>query len=309
VAKGFFVGGVVAAAIAMSCLPRSSRLRADEAEAERYRLDVQVVATAGATRVEWSLAGFLDRQYSRTFTDGSTAIGLRFAETAERWNGVAHPAGIDGAILELRSFRDGRILDVGPLGSWVGTRGHVEILDPLWMVLSPAIPRGGGMAKVSFPTRLLHGPSTRAAWELQWREAAPGWVGAGQFSAGAEPGPLLTGTATLSIEFAADQVRSARAVVERQVRAAWAAGEATEEQSLRATLVRAGSVPGFLAPRTGVLGTRVDDAEPTRRLDGSPLRDVPVDSGTLRPYVLVAVPPEPAPPAGPPPATIAADPP
>lgn len=291
----------------MACLPRSSRLRADEAEAERYRLTLAIDAQApGIGSAAWRVEGYLDRQFSRTYTDGSAAYALRFAQLAERWDDEPRPSPLDGAVVELRGFASGRIVDVGPLGAWAGTRGHVELLEALWVLLSPAIPVGGVVAEVSFPIKLLHGPSARTRWTTAWSGGGDAWTGAAVIDAAGGGGVGWMGRADLDLRFAGPGLVSGRATSTREVRAPWLGEGVVETQAIEVSLERAGATSGFLLPRAGVLGTRADDGRPTLRADGTPLADVPADAAAVRPYLLVPAGPGRAAPEESPPVTIPA---
>lgn len=108
--------------LALACLPKYAVSGREQFPADQHVLELTLSRAETTT-----YTGSVWVQYTRTFRDGSLA----------RLVVVQLPGLVDGAWVELRSFNDGRILDLANVSAWP-TQG-VPFLDDVWHAVNPLI--------------------------------------------------------------------------------------------------------------------------------------------------------------------------
>ena len=117
----------------------------------------------------WHLRGRVETAPARSFRDGSESVLVRLVDFEEAPSGEGPwvRAGLDGRSVEMRRFDTGEILDLAGLHHITGAPRHGDVIDLLYVALSPSPPRIGNGEKAL----------RRSAWpfllrkNVGWRQA------------------------------------------------------------------------------------------------------------------------------------------
>lgn len=281
------------------CLPKSSLSRRDELEAAVYTLALDVAVVTEGAAVEpfgWALEGKIEWSYARTFRDGSMGHLVRLYDLRGRVSRgervTQAPVGLEGALLELRSFPDGEVLLVSGIAPYVGDAGHLEVLDVLWPALSPHLPGSREEAEkhtTSWPSWVAGGPKVRNRLVARWTRAGDVWSYAGALSS---EGGYVRGQGDAEGEVAlgggGGRVRAHHFAWERATTTRWPGGAlVTQTYVVRGRIAYVGTAPSpALALPVGA-DDPVADAMPVRLVDGREVRDPPVDLAATTPFLLL----------------------
>ncbi len=116
--------------------------------------------------------GELELSAARTFRDDSLGWLVRLGSVHASAEGGRPPEDPSGLSLELRAFRSREILAVDLLDHLVGGPRHADLLLPLLVLLSPAVPEVAvgvtAPRRMNLPMLPEPGRGIRTAWDLSW---------------------------------------------------------------------------------------------------------------------------------------------
>ena len=101
------------------------------------------IAATFSDAAPWHLRGRVETAPARFFRDGSQSVLVRLMdfEEAPSPEGPWLRAGLDGRSVEMRRFETGEILDLAGLHHVAGAPRHGDVIDLLYVALSPSPPR------------------------------------------------------------------------------------------------------------------------------------------------------------------------
>lgn len=285
----------VAALILLSaCLPKESLTRRDEVGAELYDVSVRSDVTTTGLDVPpfaWELNAKVGWSYTRTFRDGSLGHLVEVLDArAGLVGGVAAPV-LERAILELRTFPDGRLLKVAGATPWVGDGAHIEQLECLWFALSPHIPgpRAASPFLSSWPIWAFEGMRSHAGLTATWTASSDDrWSYSGNFE---RSGGYVTNRSVVSgaIELGAGDLRVAGAswAARGDIETKWPAATVQQSITTNLTLQHAGrgAAPALDMPPVG--GDMAADARTLTLKDGRAAADVDVSARAKTPFLFL----------------------
>lgn len=296
--KRFCVLALLVVAL-VGCLPKHSLSRRDEVGAALYALALDIdVTTEGApvAPFRWHLDGQVAWSYTRTFRDGSMGHMVRFDGVRARVErgeaSVDVPVPFADGVFEVRAFPDGEILLVRGTSAWVGTAGHLELLDALWAGLSPHLPGSREEAAsftTSWPAWVTNGPKVRNRMVATWTREGESWRYAGRLEG--EGGYVSSsGTAQGEVRLGEGDTRLLAHTFgwERATVTRWPTGAVvTQTFRVAGSLTHAGNAPSpALDIPLGEDDPRAD-ALPLRLRDGRAVDDPPANIARLAPFVLL----------------------
>ncbi|MBN1336286.1 MAG: hypothetical protein JXB39_10020 [Deltaproteobacteria bacterium] len=158
---------------------RSSGLRyafdvRDEIRTEVLGPDGTPVEVPGLAAEVLAWEGDLHLEYRRAFPDDSLGWLVQFGSVQATVDGLHGESSGDlgGLSMELRSFRSREILAVDLLDHLSGAPRHGDLLVPLLLALSPAVPEipvgASAPRRVHLPILPEVGRGVRTAWDLTW---------------------------------------------------------------------------------------------------------------------------------------------
>ena len=279
--------------LAEGCLPKESLTRRDEVGADVYDVDVRVeVSTEGieVRPLTWELHGKVGWSYTRTFRDGSLGHLVEFIGVTA---GIAGTGGADvlqGAIVELRSFPDGRLLKVAGATPFMGDGAHLELLDCLWFALSPHIPgpRSVSPFPSTWPTWTFEGMRSHAGLTATWSsESEERWAYRGKTE---RTGGFVTGTSDVSGEMTGGA--EARVVrhdwrADGTLNTIWPASTVQQRLAITLAVQHAGRGPSPALDMPALGGDAASDARPLTLKDGRAAKDVEVDVAVKTPFLFL----------------------
>lgn len=284
--------------LVVGCLPRHALSRGGEVPALRYAVAGCVEAAAGEAlpAERWCLEGTIDHRWTRSFRDGSMGWMVLWSGSTAREGGESRPGAVDGALLELRAFDDGRLLAVDGTAGWAGTAGHLELLDVVWPFLVPELPELEQEAVTRTTTwrvALPGGPAAIPRWTTTWRLVADlrdrAEVEArvqidGQGDGVSTPGEL---DARLVVDRDRRLVE-VRLTGRRVVEVRWPATTTRQAQAFEWTVTRVGAVDAPASALGFAADSPIDDAQPLRLVSGEAVRREAVDARERLPWILVS---------------------
>jgi len=146
----------------------------DEIRSEVLDAAGRPVAVPGLGTEALAWEGELDLGFGRSFPDDSVGWLVRLGTVRASVDGVPVQASADpsGLSLELRAFPSREILAVDLLDHLVGAPRHGDLLLPLLLALSPAVPEvpvgSRASRRVNLPILPEPGRGVRTAWDLAW---------------------------------------------------------------------------------------------------------------------------------------------
>lgn len=277
-----------------ACLPKESLTRRNEVGAELYDVTVRSEVTTTGLDVPpfaWELNAQVGWSYTRTFRDGSLGHLVEvLSATAGPVGGTPVPV-LDRAVIELRTFTDGRLLKVAGATPWLGDGAHLEQLDCLWFALSPHIPgpRAASPFGSSWPTWAFEGMRSRAGLTATWTASSDDlWAYSGAYE---RAGGYVTGRSAVSgtIELGGGDLRVAGASWDARgdLETKWPAATVRQAIATKLSLRHAGrgAAPALDMPPVG--GDMAADARTLTLKDGRAAVDVDVSARAKTPFLFL----------------------
>lgn len=269
-----------------ACLPHYAVSRRDELPAWRYAVSGCVEARGpDLGPASWCVQAAVDHRWARDFRDGSMGWSAR-------WTGGE---ALDGALFEVRTFDDGRMLTVDGVGARAGTAGHAELLDVLWPFFAPEVPNlpdGSAERVTSWRVEVPGAQGGRPRWSTRWelvdRDREGARLRATARLTGEGEGVRMDGALRASVRVDAEgRLVEATIEGERALVVQWPAGETRQDHAFTWELRREGEVaqPAVLLPYAP--DAPWVDAEPLRLADGAAVGRDRIDARARLPWLLV----------------------